>query len=236
MEKIIQFFSDKKVHSVLDVGCGGGDFIQILHTVFGSETQITGIDPYEEALQNARKRFNSANISFIQMEGEKMEFADEQFDVVSISFALHHLADVSKTLSEMKRVVKPDGWLIINEITSETQNQAQENQKYLHHLKSFADQLNGIPHRETYSPAEILSIISENNIQVIDSFMNLKNPVPIFDPKIFEERLQQMADSYEQMKGHVRYAEKEQALNEFKQQLDKHGLQIAPSLLVIGKK
>lgn len=236
MEKLTQFFNDKQVHSVLDVGCGSGDFIQVLHRVFGEKTQITGIDPTEEALQEARKRFDSPAISFLRMEGERMEFADAQFDVVTISFALHHLADVSKTLSEMKRVVKPDGWLIINEIISETQNPAQENQKQLHHLKSFSDKLNGISHRETYRSEEVLSIVAENDIHILDSFVDLKMPMPVFDPVIFEERTRQMANSYEQIKDHPRYAEKEQAIAAFQQQLKQHGFQLAPSLAVIGKR
>jgi ubiquinone/menaquinone biosynthesis C-methylase UbiE len=172
MKELANYFQNKKVSSVLDIGCGSGDFIKVLASVFTEETKITGIDPFEEALTEARQKFPSEKIEFLQMGGEQIAFPDNCFDVVSISFALHHLADVSKTLSEMIRVVKPDGWMIINEIVSEVQNEAQENQKMLHHLKSFTDRLNGIPHRKTYSTAEVLEIIASKPTCNINYFTN----------------------------------------------------------------
>ncbi|MDX9882791.1 MAG: methyltransferase domain-containing protein [Prolixibacteraceae bacterium] len=203
MRELVDFFQDKKVLSVLDVGCGSGDFIEILARVFPEKTKITGIDPFEGPLGEARRKFPS--VEFLEMKGEQMEFPDNYFDVVSISFALHHLADVPKTLSEMKRVVKPGGWLIVNEIVSEVQNEAQENQKMLHHLKSLTDRLNGIPHRETYSINEVLEIVRSNGIVAGHSFLNLKMKEPSFTPDFLRDKISQMENHFEKLKGHVLY-------------------------------
>ncbi len=236
MKELVKYFQDKKVSSVLDVGCGGGDFVKVLTEVFPNGTKITGIDPFEAPLTGARKKFSSANIRFIQMESEQMNFAGNSFDVVAISFALHHLADIPKTFAEIKRVVKPDGWLIINEIVSEVQNEAQENHKMQHHLRSFTDQLEGIFHRETYTTAEVLDIVRSNGITTEYSFSNLKMEEPTFDPQILAQRINQLKSLAGLLKRHGVYEEKKALIEDIEERINKKGFQIAPSIVVIGQK
>ena len=236
MKELVRYFQGKKVFSVLDIGCGSGDFVSVLTTVFPEGTKITGIDPSEEALAGARRQFAPGNIEFLQMDGEQIGFPDNSFDVVSISFALHHLADVSKTLFEMKRVVKPDGWLIINEIISEVQNEAQENQKMLHHLKSFTDRLNGIPHRETYSTAEVLEIIASNGMIASHSFSNLKMEIPSFDPKFLDQQISMLKSFIEPLKKYGFYEEKKKLIAGIEDRIKKYVFQIAPSIVVVAQK
>ena len=233
MNELVTFFKNKKVSSVLDVGCGSGDFLKILTNVFPPKTQFTAIDPFEGPLLEARTKFPF--VKFLKMEGEKMDFPDHHFDVVSISFALHHLDDVTTTLSEMKRVVKPEGWLIINEVTSDVQNQAQENHKQLHHLKSFADRLNGTTHRETYSINEVLEIVKNNQITIEHSFLNLKMGQPGFDPDFLKDKVDQMEDYLHKLKGHAQFEATKQQFAGYANKLKEHGFQIAPSIVVIGK-
>ena len=47
MKQLQEFFKDQRIQSILDVGCGAGDFIKVLNDTFGSETQLLGIDPGE---------------------------------------------------------------------------------------------------------------------------------------------------------------------------------------------
>lgn len=236
MKELATYFQNKKVSSVLDVGCGGGDFIKILTEVFPSETKLTGIDAFEAPLAEARQKYKSENIDFLLMEGEKIAFPDNSFDVVTISFALHHLADVSKTFAEMKRVVKPDGWLIVNEIVSEVQNEEQETQKKLHHLKSFTDRLDGITHRETYTKAEVLEIVEANGIKTEHSFLNLKMEKPTTDPEFLSQRMNQLNSLIEPLKKHGFYEEKKSLIAEIEERINKKGFQIAPSIVVVGRK
>ncbi len=86
--------------------------------------KIVGIDPLSESLEEAKK--NYPEVQFLQGKAERLPFKAGTFDVASISFALHHLAKVSKGLREMKRVVKAGGWTIVNEIISDNLNPAQE--------------------------------------------------------------------------------------------------------------
>ena len=105
MEQLKTFFAGKPVFKVLDIDTGAGDFIKLILPVFPEGTKITGIDPSEEALAEARREIASGNVDFVRMEGENLNFEDQSFDVVCLSNAMHHLANPEKTLAEMKGVV-----------------------------------------------------------------------------------------------------------------------------------
>src|SRR5210317_918102 len=123
MEKLTDFFKKKPVKTALDVGTGTGNFIDVLKNALPG-VQITGVDPSSESMTEAAQLY--PEVSFKKMSGEELLFPDNSFDLVAISMALHHLPDVSKTLAEMQRVVKPGGWIVVNELFSDNLNPAQE--------------------------------------------------------------------------------------------------------------
>lgn len=235
MEKLHSFFSDKKIESVLDIGTGSGDFIKLISGAFSPETKITGVDPVEEALAEASKQKVSPNVSFIRMEGEHLAFPDASFDVVSMSNAMHHLASVEKTFAEMKRVVKPEGWLLIAEIVSDGLNEAQENQKMVHHLRSLADRKEGITHKETWTETEVLQIIRENGIVPELTFEFNRMSAPETDPAKLQEWVKMFEGHLAHLDGQPEYEEKAKLLSVFKERLAKFGFQLARQVVVLGK-
>ncbi len=235
MKRLQHFFSDKPVAHVLDVGCGSGDFIKLLDTTFEGKARLTGIDPGEQWLKEARARFPQEHIEFICMSGEQLQFEDNTFEVVGLSNALHHLENIEQTFIEMKRVVKPDGWLLINEISNGELSPAQENQRMLHHFKSFVDRLHGITHHETWTPEEILAIIQENELDVVDSFLHLKMKTVNREELFLDDKYRQMASLLEELQGRPEYEQKKELLPLFRERLAKHGFQTASQLIVIGQ-
>lgn len=105
---------DASNKSVLDVATGTGNLAMDL-----SETadKVIGIDLSSEMLAQAVKKKINGNLSFILMDACKMEFNDEQFDVVTITLGLHDMPPEIRTLvlEEVKRVLKKDGKLYILE-------------------------------------------------------------------------------------------------------------------------
>lgn len=100
--------------SVLDVATGTGSLaIELSKTA----KKVVGIDLSAEMLDVAKKKNNSTNLSFQQMDASKMDFEDETFDVVTISLGLHDMPIEIRglVLKEMKRVLKKDGKLYIFE-------------------------------------------------------------------------------------------------------------------------
>jgi len=234
MEQLKTFFSGKAIGKVLDIGTGSGDLIRLIQPVFSENTHITGIDPSDEALTEARRLNTSPNFEFLKMEGEKLGFADGSFDVVCLSNAMHHVADPSKTFSEMKRVLKPGGFLLIAEIVSDGLNEAQENQKMFHHFKSFVDQKFGITHRETWTESEVISIITSNKIHPELTFPFNRMQEPVTDTGQLEGWVVKFENHLNQIKDFPEYEEKLQLFESFKNRLSLYGFQVARQIVVVG--
>lgn len=101
-------------NSVLDVSTGTGDIVRALLKHGDTPQRLVGVDPSIEMLRIAQKKFS--DIDFIQAAAEKLPFADAEFDGAIVSFGVRNFADRDKGLSEMVRVVRPGGKLVILEI------------------------------------------------------------------------------------------------------------------------
>lgn len=235
MEQLKTFFAGKSIRNVLDIGTGSGDFIKLILPLFPHDTQITGVDPSEDALKEARKGNESANVKFVRMEGEKLDFESDSFDVVCLSNAMHHLADPAKTFSEMKRVVKSGGWLVIAEIVSDGLNEAQENQKMLHHFRSYVDRKSGITHRETWTEAEVLEIIRNSGIEIACFFPFNRMENPVTDPEKIRAWVDAFAGHLKQLKGLDEYDQKALQFDQFKERVAVYGFQLARQVVAIGQ-
>jgi ubiquinone/menaquinone biosynthesis C-methylase UbiE len=100
---------------VLDVGCGDG----LLAAEFASHgADATGIDAEPMMLALAQSRANAAAISmrFIDGRAERLPFADEMFDRVTASALLCLVPDRAQVLSEMARVLRPGGRLVLGDL------------------------------------------------------------------------------------------------------------------------
>ena len=98
--------------SILDVATGTGSLAIELSQ---SAKKVVGIDLSSNMLDVAKKKAKNENLSFLQMDASKMGFADDEFDIVTISLGLHDMPLQIRTLvlKEVKRVLKKDGKLFI---------------------------------------------------------------------------------------------------------------------------
>lgn len=100
-----------KKGAVLDVCCGTGD-IAIRTAGRRRDLRVTGIDFSPAMLKVARKKGGGRrNLRFMQGNAMKLPFKDNSFAAADISFGLRNTADYAQVLSEMKRVVKPGGYI-----------------------------------------------------------------------------------------------------------------------------
>jgi demethylmenaquinone methyltransferase/2-methoxy-6-polyprenyl-1,4-benzoquinol methylase len=100
----------------LDVACGTGDLsIEIFeHT----GAAVIGVDFCRPMLKLARQK--SDRIDFVEGDALRLPFPDSTFDLVTIGFGLRNLSSVDAGLKELRRILKPDGWLAILEFSQPT--------------------------------------------------------------------------------------------------------------------
>lgn len=108
-----QIFQQIPFHSgqkVLFVGVGTGADLEVMNP---SDLNITAIDFSPDMLNRASDKFKNTSITFIEMDAQNMEFIDETFDYVVASLILSVVPDADKCFTEMTRVLKKEGTIII---------------------------------------------------------------------------------------------------------------------------
>jgi demethylmenaquinone methyltransferase/2-methoxy-6-polyprenyl-1,4-benzoquinol methylase len=113
----------KKGDAILDLASGTGDLIKLYHKKIGNSGRIVSSDINEAMLDEGKRNLINSGvlgIEFVQANAEKLPFEDNSFDLVSIAFGLRNVTDKDKALSEMCRVLKPGGVLIVLEFSKTT--------------------------------------------------------------------------------------------------------------------
>jgi 2-polyprenyl-3-methyl-5-hydroxy-6-metoxy-1,4-benzoquinol methylase len=95
---------------VLDVGLGEGQFAADLAR---AGVTVVGIDVAEEPLRRARELHPELDVRLVDAEGP-WELADASFDVVWAGEVIEHVADTAVWLSELRRVLRPGGRLLLS--------------------------------------------------------------------------------------------------------------------------
>jgi demethylmenaquinone methyltransferase/2-methoxy-6-polyprenyl-1,4-benzoquinol methylase len=107
--------SPKSGHKILDLAAGTGASSAAFT---GPAIQVVAGDFSEGMLAVGRKRH--PDIEFVFADATNLPFKDNEFDAVTISFGLRNVVDVEKALSEMYRVTKPGGQIVICEFSKVT--------------------------------------------------------------------------------------------------------------------
>ena len=101
--------------AVLDVGTGTGLLAREALALVGRTGRVTGVDPSSGMIAAFRTR---TAIGLVRGVGERLPFADGRFDVVTMGYALRHVADLDEAFTEYRRVLKPGGRVLLLEITA----------------------------------------------------------------------------------------------------------------------
>ena len=232
---------EKKLHDtdgglILDVASGTGGFTKFVADNIKSFESITGIDQNIDRLITAEKKLSRDKIEFVTMDAARMGFADQTFDMVTISNSLHHLKAIPETLAEMKRVLKTGGTFIVCEVVKDNLSPNQMLSVDLHHWWAEIDRLVGVVHNETFTRNQLIKMIEKINLADIISF----EEIPEEDPDEYEEEMKIIMKTFaeypERIKNHPEYSRLKAKGQKIKEQIDKEGLSWATHLNFICKK
>lgn len=96
---------------VLDIACGTGYGLAFLKR---DAKSVTGVDVDADAAREALRECGSDKARVLLGDGTNLPFNDESFDVVTSFETLEHLHERSLFLSELKRVIRSDGTLLLS--------------------------------------------------------------------------------------------------------------------------
>ena len=117
--KVVRMASEGKPKLILDVATGTADLAIALKKAHPEK--ITGIDISAGMLSVGRtkiaKKKLSSLITLEQADSEDLPFADDTFDAITVAFGVRNFENLKKGLSEMRRVLKPGGRLLVLEFS-----------------------------------------------------------------------------------------------------------------------
>jgi ubiquinone/menaquinone biosynthesis C-methylase UbiE len=139
---------------ILDVGGNTG---KVTEAYSNNCKEVVVLEPKRNVVEYGKS--HRPNIKFVEGQVENIPLPDEYFDKVVASASFHHFSDHDKALEEMKRVLKPDGKIIILEIDPNTPRG--KRLKFCENLFHTGAKL--------YPPSQLRKKIEEHNLQVLST-------------------------------------------------------------------
>jgi len=122
-KKAVKFIGSIQPKKILDVASGTGDFA--FEALKLNPDKITGFDLSEGMMNYGRAKAAKMNVAeiveFVKGDSEKMPFADNSFDAITVGFGVRNFENLEAGLREMHRVTRPGGKIAILE-ASQPQN------------------------------------------------------------------------------------------------------------------
>lgn len=121
-KKVVALVSKHKPKSILDIATGTGDLaINLTET---NAEKIIGLDISDGMLEVGRQKIAKKNlentINMVLGDSENLPFSDNTFDAITVAFGVRNFENLDKGLSEILRVLKPNGLFIILETSVPT--------------------------------------------------------------------------------------------------------------------
>ncbi len=118
-KKAIKQLKKDQPKQILDIATGTGDFA--IEALALNPDKVTGVDISEGMLSVGREKMKKRNltdkIELLSGDSEQLQFEDNKFDAVIVSFGVRNFENLEKGLSDMYRVLKPGGKTVILEFS-----------------------------------------------------------------------------------------------------------------------
>jgi ubiquinone/menaquinone biosynthesis C-methylase UbiE len=115
--QIIESLALRKGDTVADFGCGSGAYVFAASKIVGDRGKVYAIDIHREMLEKINREADKMNIinidTLLTSVEEKVQIENLSCDLVIISNILAEIKNIDKVLEEVKRILKPDGYLLI---------------------------------------------------------------------------------------------------------------------------
>ena len=109
-KNLINMMNPSVNQNLIDVACGTGDIANLFLKFVNYNSHITCVDPNKGMVAKGKEKLNQyKNLNWIISSAEKLPIDSNKFDFYTISFGLRNTKNLSQTLKEAYRVLKPGG-------------------------------------------------------------------------------------------------------------------------------
>ena len=126
---------------VLDAACGEGYGAALLAR---SAASVTGVDISEATVEHARRRYPDPRLEFQSADCLDLPFPDDSFECIVSFETLEHLADHEGLLREFRRVLAPDGFLLLSSPDKAEYSDRQQHQNEFHVRELYREELEAL--------------------------------------------------------------------------------------------
>ncbi len=118
-KRVIKLLGHIQKPNILDVATGTGDLALLAHKRLGCK--VTGVDISTGMLEVAERKIKERGVeefvSVVEGDSENLPFDDNSFDAVMVAFGVRNFENLNKGLTEMTRVLKPGGRMVVLEFS-----------------------------------------------------------------------------------------------------------------------
>ncbi len=118
-KKAIHLLQERKPKMILDIATGTGDFA--IEAMKLNPDKIVGVDISEGMLKIGIEKINKRGlqnkIELMKGDSESLPFPDNSVDAITVGFGVRNFEDLDKGIHSMYRVLKPNGMIVILEIS-----------------------------------------------------------------------------------------------------------------------
>lgn len=151
--------------AALDAGCGPGQIALKLARAL-PDLRVTGVDRSAVMLRTAAQEAAAQGLShraeFVRADASRLSFHDGSFNLVISNSVLHHLSDPTAALSELGRVTKPGGKVLLRDLRRPARPVFVFAAWHGRHYSGRMRQLFDDSLRAAYTPAEILALLDRS--------------------------------------------------------------------------
>ena len=180
-KEVIKMVKAAKPATILDIATGTGDLAIMMAK--NTSAQITGLDLSAGMLEVGKKKVAAENltnrVTMVQGDSENLPFADNSFDVITVSFGVRNFENLEKGLSEINRILKPGGTFIILEFSYPTSFPMK--QLYTFYSKNILPAIGKLISKDqsayTYLPDSVAAFPHGEEMKGILKNVNFKQPI-----------------------------------------------------------